>query len=146
MLGARKFNRQYIESCREKINTQLLAFERLKTALQQVRPAQHHLHIALEDFEYIFFSSLIVVMDTQFVHRIRSIEPETEGALNEVRLLSNAILHHHGCLTEDLSIQYHPQRSLLRFEIGREIVLTSADFTIIKNAFFNELEERQNAK
>jgi hypothetical protein len=76
-----------------------------------------------KEFESIFFSRSVLLLDYMFVHRFRGIEGKDGNPLNEVRVLCNSILLNQGKMqVESLpdwpmsagrSLKLPPERSVL---------------------------------
>lgn len=137
MLGMRVYPRNYIDGCRAHIDANVAAYRRLLEATKADAGGA-----AVQVFEATFFSDLVLILDEFFVHRLRAVEGKDGNALNEVRLLSQAIMNNHGMLQADKTIKYDPSKSVLKYAIGDEIKLTEADFTRLSDAFLSEIESK----
>ena len=51
-------------------------------------------------------------------------------------------MHNNGRLEADRSIKWRPENTILGYQIGEEISLTTADFSRLSNAFFSDLESK----
>ena len=100
------------------------------------------LDVAIEAFEGAFFNNMVLVLDESFVHRLRTIEGKDGNALNEVRVLCNSILLNNGVMSVDSSIKLSPDKSVLKYQVGDEIRLNEADFSLLSSAFFAEIERK----
>ena len=137
MLGMRVYPKNYIAGCRAHIDANVNAYRKLLAATKADAAGS-----AVAAFEATFFSDLVLVLDEFFVHRLRAVEGKDGNALNEVRMLSQAIMNNHGVLQADKSIKYDPAKSVLKYAIGDQIKLTEADFTRLSNAFIAEIESK----
>lgn len=137
MLGMRVYPKNYIADCRSHIEANVTAYRNLLAATKADAAGS-----AVAAFEATFFSDLVLVLDEFFVHRLRAVEGKYGNALNEVRLLSQAIMNNHGVLQDDKTIKYEPAKSVLKYAIGDQIKLTEADFVRLAAAFLTEIETK----
>jgi hypothetical protein len=128
MLGVKTYPADYIASCRARIDTALDAYRTLEA------PAP--------EFEAAFFSSLVLVLDEMFVHRLRVVEGKDGNAMNEVRVLCESMLLHGNVMTPEKTIKLAPERSVLGLQYGDEIKLSEAQFKRLAAAFFSDIEAK----
>ena len=133
MLGMKNYTREYIDGCRSRVDSDLVAYRNLVAA------DKTHLD---SDFEPVFFNTMVLLLDHFFVHRLRTIEGKNGNPLNEVRVMCESILNHNNRMTADKSIKLSPANSVLKVKFGDEIKLTGADFLLIYKAFFAEIESK----
>ncbi|MCS7478072.1 hypothetical protein ACFFQW_13685 [Umezawaea endophytica] len=119
----------YIDDCRARIDAQVDAYR----AAAASRDAE---------FEVVFFTNLVLVLELHFVHRLRTKELKDGNPLNEVRLLSGSIMANGGVFTGEKSIRWDPEKSVLKHRVGDVIALREADFTALAKAFFEDLERK----
>jgi hypothetical protein len=62
--------------------------------------------------------------------------------LNEMRVLCSALMSNDGIMTADKTIKMKSRQSLLGYEDGDRIALTAADFRLLSNAVFAEIETK----
>jgi len=140
MLSVNKYTREYIAGCRAKMEAQLAAYETLIAASGKggaVGSAS-----AIDAFEPLFFNNMVVVLDSYFVHRSRTLELKDGNPLNEVRMLCHSILQNDGVLAADKTIRFKAEKSVLKIQVGGEIKLTESDFVHLFRAFFAEIEAK----
>lgn len=143
MLCVNHYPKEYIDGCRLKMEAQLAAYKTLITAAGEKNGAEQvTFNAAVDSFEPLFFNNLILVLENCFVHRTRGIEGKDGNPLNEVRMLCNSILQNQAVLSADKTIKYSPVKSVLKLQIGDEIRLTEADFRLLFQAFFAEIEAK----
>jgi hypothetical protein len=65
---------------------------------------------------------MVLVLDTYFCHRSRTIEGKDGNALNEVRVLCNLIPGNKCVLGADVTIRLDPDMSVLKLKLGYSIV------------------------
>lgn len=140
MLGMKKYSRDYIETCRARVEADLGAYRK------QVGKAPS------EEFEVRFFNSQVLVLDHMFVHRLAGIEGKDGNPLNEVRVLCNSLLFNKGKLQIDKlpgwpesagsSIRLSPETSILKLRPGDNVRLREANFVRLYKAFFAEIEKK----
>jgi hypothetical protein len=89
-----------------------------------------------------FFNNLVLALDSYFVHRARAKEGKDGNPLNEVRILCNSLVNHHGLMSADKTIKYGPAKAVLTYRMGGEIKLSEADFRNLSSAVFAEIERQ----
>ncbi|TMP92276.1 MAG: hypothetical protein E6L07_12450 [Verrucomicrobia bacterium] len=94
----------------------------------------------------LFFNNLVVVLDGFFVHRSRTLEGKDGNPLNEFRMICTSLLQNHGVMcpdkTNNKTIKYSPEKSVVKLKIGDEIKLTESAFVLLSRAFFAEIETK----
>jgi hypothetical protein len=128
MLGVKAYPREYVDSCRAKVASDIAAFGALKGANS--------------GFEATYFNNLVIVLEAMFVHRLRTLEGKDGNPLNEVRVLVNSLLEHGGELTADKSIKLVSSKSVLGLEYGERVALTREGFGQLSEAFFAEIDAK----
>jgi len=140
MLCINNYAQKYIDNCRKKINVQLSAYKKL------VATARKHnatlLNAAIDSFEPVFFNNMVLILDSYFTHRSRTIEGKDGNPLNEVRVLCNSMLHNNNTMSADKTIKLVPEKSVLKYKVGDVIKLSKADFSRLSKAFFAEGESK----
>ena len=92
MLCVNNYERTYIDECRRRVESQLCAYDELIAATtKQAATDKTRLNTAIDGFESVFFSNMVLALDASFMHRSRTIEKKDGNPLNEVRMLSNSI-------------------------------------------------------
>jgi hypothetical protein len=86
--------------------------------------------------------ALVVVLDSYFTHRSRTIEKKDGNPLNEVRVLCNSMMHNNGIMTADKAIKMNPGKSVTKYQVGEEIKLEEAELLLLSKAFFAEIESK----
>jgi hypothetical protein len=143
MLCVNKYTQKYIDDCRLKVADQVQAYQALaKAANVQVEVGHPKLKTAIEEFEPHFFNNLVLVLEGCFVHRARGKEMKDGNPLNEVRMLANSLMSYNDTMSEDRTIKYNPEKSVLKYAIGDSIKLREADFLLLSEAFFAEIESK----
>ncbi|MGH3678857.1 MAG: hypothetical protein ACRDT2_00795 [Natronosporangium sp.] len=136
MLGRKTYTQEEIDHARAEIGQQLSAYQELATAVAGKSK------VALAAFDPLFFNNLVLVLDRYFVHRLRVATGKDGNPLNEVEMLSDSLMHHHGVLRAIKVISYVPEQSVVGLRIGDPIRLTPESFERLATAFFTELERR----
>jgi len=143
MLGVRKYTQDYIDRCRSRVDADVSAYRELVAAARKDAARDSaQLDSAIEDFKARFFNNMALVLDHFFVHRLRTVEGKDGNPLNEVRVLSDSLMNNKGIFTADKTIKLNPSKSVLKYEVGDAIKLNEADFLLISEAFFSEVESR----
>ena len=132
MLGMRTYDAAYIDACRRHIDTAVVALTSLMDAARG----------DTNGAEATLLNNLAIVLDAQFVHRLRVVEGKDGNPLNEVRLVAASLLTNNGRLLADKQIKLDPSSSVLGLDIGDEIHLTQAGFARLATAFFAEIDKR----
>jgi hypothetical protein len=135
MLAISTFTQEYIDKCRARINSQLVAYKNLL----EVADLQTGNDL-VADFEAVFFNNLLLVLDNLFANRGRALEKKDGNPLNEFRIICNSLLHNDSKMLADKSIKLDATKSVLKYHVGDEIVLNEAQFRLISEAFFAEIE------
>jgi hypothetical protein len=76
------------------------------------------------------------------VHRLRGVTGKDGTPLNELELLTDALISNDGVLREISVIRYVPEKSVTQLQIGDSIRLTADDVERLANAVFEELEQK----
>jgi hypothetical protein len=141
MLGVSTYDQDYIDKCRDKVATQVSAYEALATAARNGAKGDAE----VDAFEPLFFNNMVLVLDALFMHRLRTKEGKDGNPANEVRALSESLLQSDGVLTVPKSIKLDPERSVLHHAPGDEIALSADHFQRLAEAYFATIEERFGA-
>jgi hypothetical protein len=143
MLGMKEYDRDYIDACRSRAETQVAMFHEVAQAARDHGDADvSRLEGSLESLEYEYFNNKLIVLDGYFVHRLRDVEGEDGNALNEVRVLARSLMENGGTVMADPQIVLDPARSVLGLEVGAPITLTLQQYRRISNAFLREIESK----
>lgn len=138
MLGRKSFTREELDHSRKAIGEQLAAYRTLATAAAG-DPAGT---AALEDFEPLFFNNLALALDRYFVHRIRAVTGKDGNPLNELELLTEALMNNGGVLKPSTVIKLVPDQSVTKIQFGDRIQLTEDQFERLAEACFADLEAK----
>jgi hypothetical protein len=143
MLAAGSYPQDYVDHCRESVRAQVAAYEDLTAAARGAASGDAAgVDGAIGAFAPRFFTTMVLVLEACFVHRVRNREGKDGNPLNEVRVLSNSLLTNDGVLLKDSQIKLKPETSVLGLAAGDEIRLGQDDFVRLADAFFTELEAR----
>jgi len=143
MLCANSYTRDYVNHCRSRVAAQVSAYRALiAAAMRHATADAQRLEGAIEAFEPHFFNSMVLALDSHFVHRARAIEKKDGNPLNEVRMLSNSIMNNDSVVCADKTIKYDPARSVLKRRVGDKITLNETDFVRLSAAFLAEIEAK----
>ena len=142
MLSVKKYDQTYIDACRKRVDAQVSAYRHLlSTARANGANGAASFDAAITSFDHAFYNTLVLTLDYSFVHRTRMLELKDGNPLNEVRVLCNSLLSD-GVFTADNAIQLDPAKSVLGYRPGDEIKLNDADFVLLAEAFFGEIEAK----
>lgn len=140
MLSRNSYPQGYIDECRARVKADVATFNELVAAAKKAgKPA---LDSTVASFEPVFFNNMVIVLDSAFTHRSRTMEGKDGNPLNEVRVLCNSLMENGGSLAADKSITLKPATSVLHHEVGDEIHLSEDDFVRLSDAFFAEIEAK----
>ena len=146
MLSVSSYSQEYIDECRSKIDAQISAYKNLvTTATDPSRTnevSEARLESAIAEFEPLFFNDMVLMLDTYFANRSRTMEKKDGNALNEVRVLRNSLMINNGMMAADKTIKLDPTRSLLKYHVGDKIKLNEDRFARLSKAFFAEIENK----
>jgi hypothetical protein len=93
MLCVNNYTQKYIDRCRSRVAAQVSAYKALVAAARsKTATDKPRLKAAIEVFEPHFFNTMVLALDSYFVHRARAIERKDGNPLNEVRVLCNSIM------------------------------------------------------
>lgn len=127
MLGRKEFTGEEIEAAWTAVAEQLAAFRALR------QPG------ALEP---VFFNAAVLALDRRFVHRLRAVTGKGCTPLNELELLTDALMNNGGVLRAHKVITYRPADSVLGLAVGDRVALTAGDFERLAKAVIEELSEK----
>jgi hypothetical protein len=140
MLGRKDYTQDELDRAKGAVRQQLAAYRKLAKALDGA--ADPKAAAALEALEPVLFTNMVLVLDRHFVHRLRMVTGKDGNALNEVELLSDALLANGGELRGNNVIKYVPDESVLKLEVGERVSLGASGFERLSTAFFAEIESR----
>jgi len=143
MLGRKQYTREEIDQGKAALSHQLAAYKQLVNAVAGAT-TDKQLDAAVASFDALFFNNMTLVLDRYFVHRLPGADYEGKDGnpLNEVRIICDSLLNHHGIMRGDKQIKLTPERSVLKLNVGDPIRLTEEEFERLSAAFFAELERR----
>ena len=143
MLSIASYTRDYIDTCRSTVAMTVAAYENLGSAVKASAGADvAPVEFALASFEPAFYNHMVLALDAYFGNRARNKEGKDGNPLNEVRMLCGALMQNNGRLEADRTIKWRAEQTVLGYQIGDEISLTTADFSRLSTAFFAELESK----
>ena len=137
MLGRKTYEPGELAHARAALRAQLAAWDDLDKAT--VDPDARS---ALDALEPQFFNGLVMVLDRDFVHRVRMVTGNGNNALNEVELLTESLMNNDGVLRTGTVVTYDAAGSVTGLEPGERIALDRDTFDRLADAFFAALEER----
>jgi hypothetical protein len=147
MLGMKEYDRDYIDGCRSRVESQTYMFREVAQAARDHGDADlSGLEGALESLEFEYFNNMLLVLEGYFVHRLRGVEGKDGNALNEVRVLARSLMENGGTVMEDTQIPLDPDRSVLGLRVGEPVRLTLQQYTRLSDSFFREIERRFRAR
>ena len=117
MLCVNKYPQDYLDRCRSRVKQQLGVYRDLMAATTgRDKTKNPKIGAAVESFEPVFFNNMVLVLDSYFVHRSRTMEGKDGNPLNEVRVLCNSILENKSVLRANKTIKLKPDASVLKLK------------------------------
>lgn len=142
MLCINTYTQDYINDCRARVEAQLAAYRHLIATARAQSTNDQPLNVAVNSFEPVFFNNMVLLLDSLFTHRSRTLEKKDGNPLNEVRLICESLLDNGGKLSADKSIKLDATKSVLKYRTGDTINLTEAAFVRLFHAYFAEIESK----
>ncbi len=140
MLGRKDYTPDEVATARKAVEEQLAAYRELAAAVDA--SGEPKVVAALEAFEPVLASALVMELDRFFVHRLRAVSGKDGNPLNEVEVLAESLLAGGGVVAAHKVIRLRPERSVLGLAPGDRIRLTVDRFEQLADAFFGELMDR----
>lgn len=140
MLDVSKYQKEYIDDCKTRVNAQLATYKRLIAECKNKEGRNEpSLYIAIDYFEAEFFNNLVILLEAFFVHRLR----DKEGnLLNEVRILANSMITNNNIMLADKTSKLDPDKSILKLKPGESIKINEEQFSKLSDAFFEEIKKK----
>jgi hypothetical protein len=140
MLGRKDYTREEHDHANSMIAAQLAAYDSL--AASEHAASDPKLSAALEEFETLFFTNMVLVLDRYFVHRLRVVTGKDSNPLNEVELLADSLMNNGGMLRGNNVIKLVPEQTVGKLKVGDRIALSAAQFEQLSQAFLTEIEAK----
>ncbi|MEO6395512.1 MAG: hypothetical protein ABIO40_06340 [Devosia sp.] len=132
MLAVTSYNGDYLAARRAEVAAQLKAYRKLLKAAPDEAKA----------FAPGHFASLVLALDSYFLHRQRSLEGKEGGALNELRMLCDGIKDNYGVMGQNATIKYDAGKSVTGIAAGEKILLDDKLFERLAEATFADVGKR----
>lgn len=131
----------YIDTCRARVESQIVAFREFAGAVSRVgSDGDPGLESMLESLEYDYFNNLVIVLHACFADRVdHGLRPPGPIA-TEVATLRRSLIEGDGALLGDDDA---PTSGILGLAPGDSIQLTQRSFSRLAGAYFAELERRR---
>ncbi|WP_181779734.1 hypothetical protein [Pseudonocardia pini] len=126
MLGRKDYTREELTAGRARIDAQLAAYRALPET---------------GDYEPVFTSGLVLVLDRLYVHRVRPVSGKDTNPLTEVELLAASFLTG-DVFVDQKAIKWVPEKSVTGVRPGERVALDLPTTQALVDAFFAELEKR----
>lgn len=127
MLAVTSYKPDYVKACHASVEAQLKAFRALSAGT------------AKDAFARGYFNSMILALDSCFLHRQRSNEGKTGGPLNELRMLCDSIKENGGVFAKSTVIKYDAAKSVTGIGFGEAISLNADGFEALADAVFADI-------
>jgi hypothetical protein len=133
----------YIDTCRARVESQIVAFREFAAAVSRVGIEDHPgLESMLESLEYDYFNNLVIVLDAYFVDRVgHHLRPPGPIAAEVAGLRRSLIEGEGALLADDDEVE---AKGILGLAPGDSIQLTQHSFSRLAGAYFAELERRHS--
>ena len=138
MLAVTRYDEVYVQLTAARVEEQLAAWAALAESVRGNAAAE----AALAAFAPGYFATALLALDHHFMHRMRGAEGKDGNPLNEVRMLSDAIVENDGVLGENKTIKYKVDKAIAGVEIGEKIVLDAETFGKLAKAYIEEIGKR----
>jgi hypothetical protein len=140
VLGRKDYTQEELDNAKAAIDEQLKAYKKLAKAVDA--SSDPKVKIALEELEPVLFNNLTLALDRRFVHRLRGVTGKDGNPLNEVELVTESLMNNGGSLRGNNVINFVPEDSVLKLDLGDRIRLKAAEFERLAKAFFADLEAK----
>ena len=141
MLGRKDYTRAEFEHGKAAVEQQLDGYKKLvRVAVNGTTDTR--VQSTLQDFEWMFFNNMALVLDRYYVHRLRVATGKDGNPLNEVEMIADSLINNDGVLRGNNVIKYVPDKAVVKLKVGDQIRLTEEDFERLSAAFFAELERK----
>ena len=138
MLAVTNYPEVYVQLTAAKFEEQLTAYADLAATVKGNAKAE----AALAAFAPGYFNAMLLALDHHFMHRMRGAEGKDGNPLNEVRMLTDAIMEHDGVLRENKTIKYKAEKAVAGIAVGQTIALDAETFGRLAKAYVAELGKR----
>lgn len=138
MLAVTSYPEVYVQLTAAKVDEQLASFAALAAAVRGNGAAE----AALAAFAPGYFNSALLALDHHFMHRMRGAEGKDSNPLNEVRMLSDALMEHDGILQANKTIKYNADKAVAGIAIGQTVALDADRFEKLAKAYIAEIGKR----
>ena len=128
MLGRNSYTREELDHGKAAVAAQLAGYKQL------ANPG--------DGFEALFFNNMTIVLDRYFVHRVHGTTGKDNNPLNEVELIVDSLTNNDGIMRGNNVLEYIPEESVTKLELGDPIRLTAQQFDALSAAFFADLEQK----
>jgi hypothetical protein len=135
MLGRKTFTQDERDSARADADRQLAAYRAMAAAANGSEQA-------LNALEPVYFNTALLALDRRFVHRVRLVAGKDGTPVNEVELLTDALMNNDGVFRGNTVIKYKPAESVLGLEEGDAIALRADQFAQLADAFLAEIDQK----
>ena len=133
MLGRKTFTQDERDSASADVDRQLAAYR---------SAANGSADSALGELEPVYFNAALLALDRRFVHRVRLVAGKDGTPVNEVELLTDALMNNDGVFRGNTVIKYKPGESVLGLDEGDRIALSADQFAQLAEAFLAEIDQK----
>jgi hypothetical protein len=131
----------YIDACRARVESQIVAFREFAGAVSRVGIEDHpSLESMLESLEYDYFNNMVIVLHAYFADRVDHDLRPAGPVATEVAVLRRSLIEGDGALLGDEDAP--GVRGILGLAPGDSIQLTQHSFSRLAGAYFAEIERR----
>ena len=138
MLAVTSYPEVYVQLTAAKVDEQVATYAALAASVKGNAKAE----AALAAFAPGYFNAMLLALDHHFMHRMRGAEGKDGNALNEVRMLGDAIMEHDGVLQENKTIKYRAEKSVAGIAVGETVALDAETFGRLAQAYVAEIGKR----
>ena len=140
MLGRKSYTADELMAAQRIVDRQLNAYRALVEAVDKTGDASAR--AAVEELEPELVANLALALDRVFVHRTRPATGKESTPLNELEVLTDALMGNDGVVRGVSAIRYQPEQTVLGLAPGDRVRLTADRFAQLARAVLGELDEK----
>lgn len=140
MFGRKDYTQEELDQAKATNDRLLAGYRTLASAVANTNDEKAR--SALEDFQTLVFTTMVLALDRPFVHRLRKVTGKDGNPLNEVEVICESLMNNNAVMGESTVIKLRASDSVLKLDAGDSIRLNADDFECLANAFLAELERK----
>lgn len=140
MFGRKDYTQEELDQAKATNDRLLAGYRTLASAVANTNDEKAR--SALEDFQTLVFTTMVLALDRPFVHRLRKVTGKDGNPLNEVEVICESLMNNNAVMGESTVIKLRASDSVLKLDAGDSIRINADDFERLANAFLAELERK----